>query len=366
MRALTRMQASVIDSILSEEDGTQRERIRKSGLAPRTYQVARNRALEAQWVAERLVPDPVVFARPRATVAMAHLATSGDLAAGARWAAMPGASVVWATPRSLFGVFFDADGEDRPAIVKELARTSTYSKSYSLALDLRRPSLPVYFDFEAEWAQVAGIPGVSAYPRPFPRRHRVGGRTPPPPSDRWRRAVEEVVRNDAIAPPAGAERETGWSLRASEARALASGWVDRRSFLSPARLPPYDGWELQQVVFVTGRLRRDRRPEILLRTLVVAGHVHPFLFATNGTELMLATLSPPPSPNFSTPPRLISVGATLDRYLEGIEVVRETISDLDALVNHRYERILGIGLPGGEASTPALGTDATVAAPPPR
>ena len=356
-RALTTQQARAIDALLAQEAGTQRQQIRQSGLPPRTFQVARNRALEAGWVVERFVPDPVLFGAPHVSIALARPVDDAKQGLGARWAEIPGASVVWQSPKFCFGVFFGPEPKGASAIGAELATgASRYAKRYAIEMSLTTPALPVYFDFEAEWSQVSGIPGLTHYPRPLPRRPR--GRRQPPVSSRWRSIVGALVRAEGLARPLADPSAPGilerFTLRSAIPRALASGWLDERVFLNPPALPPYEEWALGQIVFVTGRLRPERRPEILLRTLMVGCGVHPFLFATNGADLLLATLSPAPAP--AAPHRALSVAGTFARYLEGIEVTREGTAGLAAVVNHRYESILEVG--GGAEAAPAPGAPA--------
>ena len=350
MRALTPLQARVIDSLLAGEPGRERERIRISRMAPRTYQASRRRALDAGWVAERLIPDPVLFSRRRLSVALASTAPGANATAADQWQRLDGGVLVWRTPSRLFGVFSGADTGRPTPISRELADRERYSKVLELELDLESPTLPIYFDFEAEWARVAGIPGTTFYPRPLPRRPRGSARWRTTIPARWRRTVQHLALPQvAGAVPGPGGLFSGLGGRTARARVLRQGWMDRRAFLDPPQLPAYEQWQLKEVVFVQGRLREGRRPEVLLHTLFVACEIHPFLFATDGNQLLFACLSPVPH-DAGRPKRRISVSGTLDRYLEQIETARMAASELETLVNHRYERFAPISKEEAAAS----------------
>ncbi|MEM0128847.1 MAG: hypothetical protein QXG65_01590 [Thermoplasmata archaeon] len=336
-RTLTAAQARAIGAILSQDRASTKERVRASGLPPRTFQAAQARATEAAWVAERIVPDPVLFGRPRVTIAWARPAPGDPGEIGPRWQQLDDAALVWAGPDFVFAVCFDPEEGETPIAAEMRRGKARYRRTYRLEASLRTPALPVYFDFEAEWSQIAGIPGMVHYPRPFPRAPR--GAPRPAPSPRWREIVDRLVRSDGVLAPLSEPGAPGLidrlTLRRAAVRAFASGWVDARAFLNPVGLPSVGGWTPANVVFVQGRLKANRRPEVLLRTLIVGCRVHPFLFATDGAELLFATLSPAPGGI----ERAVPVAPTLDRFLERITVLREPIEGLAALVPHRYEVI---------------------------
>ena len=334
-RPLTGLQAAVIDSMLAGEPGSERERIRLTGIAPRSYQAARQRALETGWVVERLIPDPTLFGRARVSFALAR-PNPADLAESIdRWTHIERAVLLWKSSNALFGVFTGEDRDRATPIARELASKSRYARSFLLELNLKSPTVPIYFDFEAEWSRVVGIPGVSCYPRQFPRHPRGTTRARGAITARWR----EIVRRLAHPSPLSEAPDgflSGLGRRASAARALRTGWMDRRAFLSPSDIPPYEEWALGQVVFVHGRLREGRRPETLLRTLIVSCAVQPFLFATAGGDVLLATLSPLP-PQERGMRQGVSVSGTMNRFLERVDVDRFPATELETVVNHHTE-----------------------------
>lgn len=342
-RALTEFQATVIDSMLSGEPGSERERIRLSGIAPRTYQVGRRRALDAKWIAERFVPDPTLFGRPRIAFVLARPKPDQMEVTLARWARLEGTVLVWKTSTLLFGVFSGDDGVTDTPIARDLTSSGGYARAFSLELNVNHPTLPIYFDFEGEWARVAGIPGTSFYPRPLPRHPRGTARSRASITSRWREVVRGLSRVPVSA-AAGEPPHSGFATRFGErarlARSLRSGWLDRRAFLNPATIPSYKDWTLKEVVFVHGRLREGRQPEVLLHTLFASCAVYPFLFAISGGNLLMASLSPAP-PGQLRSRRGVSVSGTLARFLERVEVDRLPASELETVVDHRTDLFAG-------------------------
>ncbi len=335
-RALTRLQAAVIDSILAGEPGSERERIRLTGIAPRTYQAARRRALEAEWIAERFVPDPTLFGQARVSFVLARPNSVDAAATIKRWTQIERLVLLWKTSTMFFGVFSGQQQDRETPIARELAVPGRYTRAFLLELNLKSPTLPVYFDFEGEWARVVGIPGTSFYPRQLPRHPRGSARAAINP--RWKEIVLGLARVTAPAGPdagrAGIFSRIG--VRASLARALRTGWIDRRAFLDPASIPAYEEWTLGQVVFIHGRMREGRRPETLLRTLFTSCAVQPFLFATSGGDVLIASLSPVP-PGGVGARRGISVSGTLARFLERVEIDRLPAEELETVVSHRTD-----------------------------
>lgn len=338
-RPLTEFQAAVVDSILSGEPGSERERIRLSGIAPRTYQVARKRALDSRWLAERFVPDPTLFGRARLSFVLARPKPDEVVNTISRWARTDGAVLIWKTNTTLFGVFSSGEEGRDTAITREVSAPGRYARVFLLELNINSPTLPIYFDFEGEWSRVAGIPGTSFYPRPLPRHPRGTARSRASITPRWKDVVRGLSRINT-----GAEEEaesrggfvSRLGERASIARALRSGWIDRRAFLNPAAIPPYQDWSVSQVVFIHGRLREGRRPETLLHTLFAACSVHPFLFAVSGGALLMASLSPAP-PEQARSRRGVSIAGTINRFLEKVEVDRLPASELETVVDHRTD-----------------------------
>jgi hypothetical protein len=118
---------------------------------------------------------------------------------------------------------------------------------------------------------------------------------------------------------------------------LAKGAVERRTFLDLKRIPPFDDRGIEHVGFIHGELVEGATAENLFRRLASI-RVTPFLLATDGNKVLMATLSPAPTSTPSGSPRP-AVLANLQRFLRGIEIVREPVNSLDVVVDHRYDRL---------------------------
>lgn len=343
-RRLTPAEAALIDALLGSEEVTDRERMQRSGLSHSTYEAAHRRVLTQGWIVERYLPNPVAFGKPYISFALARYRDAVDPESLRRWAAFEGAAVLWAGGRTVFGVFLSGRHVANTPLTRELARTDRYEATYALEADLREATVPVYFDFEAEWSRVCGMPGTTGYPRSLPVHPLPGanGGAPRVP-ERWQRTVEEIVRID-IGPqgPGGSPHGPFYRLgrRGVIRRALEQGWIDRRTFLDLASLPGYRDWTLAQAVFVHGTLRPNASAEALFRTLTGRCEVAPFLFATNAKEVFFASLAPPPVGAFIDPGRP-SVSGTLERFVDPLVVHREPVRGLKACLNHRYDGLVG-------------------------
>ena len=123
-----------------------------------------------------------------------------------------------------------------------------------------------------------------------------------------------------------------WSAR----RLIGGGQVELRSFLTPAKLPTLREQATGNPYFVRGDLRQGVRPEEVLGSLVGVG-VFPFLFATNGREVLLGDI--PFSTRIAVPE---AAAALLYRQLQGVEV---SIFDRNLLEVPRYHEYVGLFAP---------------------
>lgn len=338
MRSLTPAEAVVIRSLLADEPVPHRERIRRAELPPRTYEVARQRILLAGWVLERYVPDPVRFGLPMARFTLAHPYAEQFHAVAQRWREGPRTVFLWEGPDLLFRVEFEPEptGSSRP---RAPATEAGCSRSYSLAVDLRKPTLPAYFDFEGAWSRLMDAPGTYRYPRPL-----IGEEDGGPALSGPDRTVATALVNRPFL--SVGDRESGVATsgvftRRRQRRLLGEGVVEHRMFLDVTQVPGYQQRRASNVVLVHGELLDGRRPETLFRALVSDCQVTPFLYATDGEEILLAALAPAPG----APRTEVRGGvlATVRAYLRAIEVARTPVETLATPVNHRYDRLVGNG-----------------------
>jgi hypothetical protein len=337
-RPLTRAEATVIGSLLAGTGSTDRERIQASGLPARTFEVARLRVIAAGWVVDRYVPDPTLAGRSRAVFALGRPFAERRAEQAGAWAAAPSNVLLWESPQSLFGVFFVAAGSAGDAELGRLFPAEAYSRVAVVDADLKRPTVPVYFDFEGAWRRVLGLPGTLSYPRSIPHG-QIASRSPGrPPAPEVQSLVDvPFLPHDAEHPGLEIARRFG---RVDRYRRRLEPYVERRYFLDPATLPGYNEWTLGAVVFISGRLKAGATPEPAFHRLVSRCDVAPFLFVTDGRSVLVGTLSPGPPPSAARPaPPRASVTGTLQQSLEGIELFREPVPGLVCVTNHRYDRL---------------------------
>ena len=314
-----------------------RERMRRSGLPSRTYEAAHKRAQANGWLVERYVPNPILFGKPRLTIALGRPADDLIDECVSRWASLPGLSLLWKGAHSMLGAFLSPPSPTPTMIAQELQSENVYSSSFSVELDLRTTPILAYFDFEAEWEGVVGPGGTEGYPRALPLlAPRFGTKIPAVPA-RWRDRIREIVTSCERDTTAGGTKGKFYRLgrRGVIRRAIEVGWIEPRNFLNPCHMPEPESWELKQVAYAYGQLKPGQQPNRLLSDLVQQCDFTPFLFASNGTALIIGSLSPRP-PRLRGRGRLVSVRTRLETALQNLEVVREDVFSLRAPVNHRY------------------------------
>jgi len=104
-----------------------------------------------------------------------------------------------------------------------------------------------------------------------------------------------------------------------------------------SELPPIPGKQVNQVVFVTGRLLDEGRAEVLRQELARESKSVPFIFASDGERVLFAGLAPAPRSVTSDRTPMMEI---LGRHVQGIEVVREKTDSLVTVIDHRYDRLL--------------------------
>src|SRR5271170_2377071 len=128
MRRLTRAEAIVILSLLASEEVPKRERIRRSGLPSRTFEVARKRVLAAGWVQERYIPNLVLLGRPMLSVVLAHPYAEYLRDVVNRWKVIDGNALLWRGGTSVLGVFCRSPLKPALKHSGELGETEIFSR----------------------------------------------------------------------------------------------------------------------------------------------------------------------------------------------------------------------------------------------
>ncbi|MGP8072540.1 MAG: hypothetical protein ACLPZM_05365 [Thermoplasmata archaeon] len=340
MRALTESEARVISVLLAARPDRERERLRQVQIPRSTYHAVRRRAYEEAWLRDRYVPHPVPLGRPYVTFVLARPYADRFEEFASSASADPGNVALWAGTQVALAIFFQVKATDAKRWSARFEEQRFGPAPLTISVHADGPTVPVYFDYEGLWCHLVGLPGTLAYP------HGLGGALPEEeggtvltPHRRW--AISELLQR----PFHGAEEGQGphlvgpFGLPFAQRKMLARGWVDHRTLLDPARLPPYQGKSPDQVVLLSGAPRSGALPERLFATLTRECRVFPFLFVVGSDRWFLGALGA------STPPPATEVGrrpvlATFREFLEGIEIVQEPADRFVARVDHRYDQLL--------------------------
>ena len=344
MRALTDAEARLIRALLAAPGESERELLDETKLPRSTYHAVRKRVYDEGWLRIRFLPHPACFELPLVTIAIAHPFADRAVELMELWSRPESNVVLWGGVGLVFAVYLHRSRDEARRLSATLVDESTRARSFFLTTDTGAASLPVYFDFEGVWSHLAGIPGSSEYPRSLSPGFPPGSHAPAgAPSPGLRRAARNLVLRPILADHEGRSGHfLGLlGLTRPEHRLLDDGWVFRRTLPDFRVLPPYQGRNADEVVFVRGEILEGQDPARLLRALTEQCRVYPFLFAQDGSTALIGTVGQSgPAPVAENPTRP-SVLGTLQSYLRRIEVDSEWMAGLTPVVDHRYDRVLG-------------------------
>ncbi|HEV2165514.1 MAG TPA: hypothetical protein VGS23_00825 [Thermoplasmata archaeon] len=246
---------------------------------------------------------------------------------------------LWAGGEGLFGIFI-ANQKSTKRLQGRLAGDAGSLPLHFLEVPCRQWAVPVYFDFEMAWVRATGLSGVSEEcPRGLPEPP-IGPddspqSLPSPAQCSALRGLLEAPQQEAS--PAG-RRWRGFE-RGIEGRGQRHGWIEHRSLLDPRAVAEtvtgFPSW----CTLVGGSLLESKRPPELFRTLVAVARVSPFLFASDGKEVLFAALSR--GPGVQSDSGRSPVLSTLQSCVRNITVMQWPLTTLRALVSHRYLPALG-------------------------
>ncbi|MCI4337512.1 MAG: hypothetical protein L3K17_10090 [Thermoplasmata archaeon] len=343
MRPLTRSEAVVVRALLAGEPGSEQRRAEYTGVSLPTYQSLRRKILAAGWVDFRYIPDPVRFGVPKITFSLAHPFADRQRELVSRWSNHPGNVLLWSSPQTVFGVFFGRPDAASPAVAGAPHSAEDSPRGYDLTVDVRRPTAPVYFDFEGLWSRVAGFRRPAAYPRGIGWRgpsDRPIDRSPVP--ERSRSRAEELVERPFV-PDDGTSASFHFRslLQASSSRRLVSDrLVTPRCFLNLTKLPSYGSWQARHLVFLHGALRPETTAASLFRALYTRTETVPFLFATSERRVLVAAVSPAAGKRVGTRSAVEdALLTTAQKMLQAVDLFREPIENITLDTNHRYDRL---------------------------
>lgn len=342
-------EAKVIYALLAASAARERDRIRDSGLSPRTYQTARARIFESGWVVERFVPHPGPFGIPSIWFSLVA-AEKVALAATVRsWVSEPATTLVWEFPEFVLGMGFGIPGSPPPRPPAGLPKADADAASFRIEGTIDQIAVPVFFDFGGAWARIVGLPLPRTYPHSMPFGSGAGSmQSPLQPSRRMLADARAAVSRPFQFPNTAAGGFHLGSLfhERSLRRAAEAGVVERRAFLELTAAPRVGSYQVAEVVFTTADFRSGSKPAELFTELADRCGYTPFLFVFNDRQLLMGSLAPRPLSlgDFSGS----RIGDVLRGSVGRITVRRGRVSELSALVNHRYDRLFGAsaGSPG--------------------
>jgi hypothetical protein len=344
VRGLTQAEARVIAVLLAARPDRERERLRIVTVPRSTYHAIRRRAYDEGWLRDRYVPHPVAFGRPLVTFLLVRPFADRFEELVKLVAEEEATVVVWRGTQVVLAVLFHRKLAEVSRLVARLDAGHLAPSPTAVTVRTEGATVPIYFDYEGLWCHVAGLSGTLAYP------HGLGGGMVPEGDDgpsqvlsshQWW-AASELVRRPFLAAEAGrgAHLVGPLGLPFSQRRLLQRGWVVHRTFLDPARLPPFQGRSADQVVLVTGTPLPDARPETLFATLTRESRVYPFLFVAGSDRWLFGAMGgTTPRPSEAEVARR-PVLPTMREYLAGIEIVQEPAEGFVSAVDHRYDRLL--------------------------
>ncbi|HEV2428355.1 MAG TPA: hypothetical protein VGV64_00705 [Thermoplasmata archaeon] len=321
----------------------------------RTRQTVHRRLANWGWFQKRLVPDLALAGAARLNFALVEPFEERRSRTHQVLRRVPRMVVLWAGTELIFAVYASTSTAPVREAFPGLEGSLRPRASWTLSASPSESGVPVYFDFEASWVRRWGLPGCRSYPQPYPvrsmRADDAEGEEPSPPTAAEIRLAKAMVTGgpEAIEGPASRVGSIG-SLRR---RRLERDALRRRTFLDPVAVHrSIDGFP-PQIVFLHGRLRPDVAADAPLHDLLGKCSVGPFLYASDGREVLMGALSMGPGMQYvGGPVRPAPVLPTLGRSLREIEVRREPLESLKVLVDHDYGRLFDPGDAVRDADAP--------------
>lgn len=262
-----------------------------------------------------------------------------------RWLASRELVFFWEAPDLLFGVFWSSDADSRSPVLKSIFGECQGPHELKLDVDIRDSFVPVYFDFEAAWSKLSNLEGTLAYPRGLPGTYLVKTQVPGDTSV-GRTDLAHVIGVPFL--PVGSIPWKGMghgpASRRMINRELRAGRVEHRAFLCPTDVSRWAAGFPTDLVLIYGDRIPGDSPSLFFRELVEKLGLSPFLFGADKDRVIIALLSGGALTRASATDYAGSVLAVLQRYLQSITTVREPLSQITAHLEHRYDRLIELGL----------------------
>ncbi len=339
VEALTKGEATVLLSLLGADwSETERSRIRASRIPRSTYQEAKRRLYREGYLKNRYVPDPHALGMQGFRFRVARPFVDEMNSVASALADDPHTVTLWVGQTALFVVQVVAEANGtRP--VGELPQGEISGTVVDLTTTHPAEEIPIFFDAEGAWSRVAGTPGPRRYPRGVPcprgRGDEIHARLTP----RTALALRELLARpfDASIEARNVATVAAPFLPRSQRQVLAQGWAAWRVLLSFSKTLAHEGRELRQVILVAANLKTGLRLDDLTGFLARQTGASPFLAATDGSHVLLASFGgvgarggPAPGP---------SVLGSLRAAVNDLQIVREDLETLETRIDLRFDRL---------------------------
>ncbi len=349
MRDLTEAEVRVLRALLAAGQENERERLRQTQLPRSTYHAVRKRAYAEGWLRDRYLPDPLLYGFTQATFALARPYADKAEELARAWSSEPGAVVLWQGAAATFAVMLHTSPQEASRQVQRMQRRDLASELLVISPSLQQGGVPVFFDYEGLFGNMAGISGTTSYPRGLGGPRSVGARRGGAlTSEGLRRTTQELLLRPFTAPGDGRPGHLlgPVGLPRSQRRLVEQGWVERRVLPDLARIPPFQARLADLTVFVRGEFLPGRSAEALLPILTEQCRVYPFLLVEQQGKMLMGAQGQSaagPGETVATVPTRKPVLATLQEHLQSIEVVQARAAELTTWLDHRYDRLLTPG-----------------------
>lgn len=307
----------------------------------RTRYRIRDRVYSRGLVRDIVLPDPAVLGRPLFLIVICELYAERSEDVLNRWRAQREAVHILASANFVLGVFFARNTADANSILTRAIESRDARSEFHLSCDTRLGSIPVYFDFEGTWVSANGLTGCLSYPRHLPSSTFTQLTTPRSLARRDELTLLSMLARPALPTPPNWPfarlRRPAWAAR--ERRLCDDGVVEPRTVLDPIAWEVWSQNAPQSLVLVSGSLLDGKAPSGFFSELVQESWVTPFLFVTNGRQVVFAYLSTGivmAAPQSTGPTN--SLVALVRRSLSGIVVLRDQLSAFTTVLNHQYNR----------------------------
>ncbi len=337
LTTLTRSDALTMLAFFSHADASESDRLQLTEVSRTSYHDSRRRIYGARWIEDRYVPSPAWLGYPLVGFGLSRpLADHQDEYLRAA-ASFPGAVTLWVTAGCAFGMFYLRDGTEGDRVAAAWSDPTRVSDATFVMADPLHGEVPVFFDYEGLWSHLCGRMGTTGYPRGPP----VGEAPLPLSSQEFARSllqeVGSLVRGNE---PVYLHRTIG--LRRSQQVLFDKGYLSRRVVLGPGRTPPYEGRDVNRLLFVSGTTQSLFSPSAFLSTLAGGARVFPYLLAGGRGKCLVAFLG-----QAEAPPQSESAAAFSSRLLPAlrsqlsdIKVFQGEIASFVPWLHHAYDRLV--------------------------